>query len=51
MAPVLVRVGWESGDRYRQLPINLCSLGKMLLRGTLNKLPLLHGDALTLSNI
>ena len=38
VAPVLVRVGWESGDRYRHLPVNLCSLGKMLLRGTFKQI-------------
>ena len=38
VVPVLVRVGWESGDRYRQLPIILCSLGKMLLRGTFKQI-------------
>ena len=38
VASVLVRVRWESGDHYHQLSINLCSLGKMLLRGTFKQI-------------
>ena len=38
ITPVFVRVEWESGEREKQLPQSLCSVGKMLLRGTFKQI-------------
>eukprot|EP00794_Sanderia_malayensis_P009643 gene9643-10630_t len=35
---VFVRAEWHSGAREKQLPTKLCSLGKMLVRGTLKQI-------------
>ena len=36
--PAYVRTELESGEREKQLPQNMCSLGKMLVRGTLKQI-------------
>ena len=38
ITPVYVRAEWESGEREKQLPQNMCSLGKMLVRGTFKQI-------------
>ena len=38
VAPVFVKVFWETGERERQLPSNLCTLGKMLVRRTFQQI-------------
>ena len=38
ITPVYVRAEWESGEREKQLSQNMCSLGKMLVRGTFKQI-------------